>query len=69
MKLREFLSKFKGFDPETELFMTHWIHGDKLNKVSDVEVTNILVSKDNNSELFLIAETTTENTMKGILLR
>lgn len=69
MKLREFLSKLEGFDPETELFQISLL-GDKLEKISDdLEVINVLVSKNTGSELFVISESVTEHTMKGILLR
>lgn len=68
MKLRDFLKRFDGFNLDAEVFQ-HGIDFNKLEKIPDIEVMNILVSKDTNSELFSIVEVTTENTMKGILLR
>lgn len=69
MTLKDFLQRFDGFDPETELFMSHWLHGDKLDKISDIEVKDVLVSKDADSELFVISENVTENTVNGILIQ
>lgn len=68
MKLRDFLKRLEGFDLDVEVFQ-HGIEFNKLEKIPDIEVMNILVSKDADSELFVIRENVTENTVNGILIQ
>lgn len=68
MKLRDFLKRLEGFDLDVEVFQ-HGIEFNKLEKIPDIEVMNILVSKDGDSEFFVIDEESTNNTIKGILIQ